>query len=435
MSQRVFLGRFEAKRLLAEGGMGRVYLAREYNPDRYVVVKQMHEHLSDDPRFRERFERETWTMSRLDHPHVVKLVEASFDEPSGPCIVMEYIRGTRLDELLHKNRKLAPARAVRLLMQLCDILASAHDLNIVHRDLKPSNLMVVDPDSRDEQIKVMDFGLAKILDNGERISEITDPSIEFALGTPAYMSPEQARGENVDHRADLYSVGVISYEMLSGELPFSATTNMDMILAHATETPRSFADVGLRHWVPRALEQVVMTCLEKNPIDRPQSARELADRFESALAYPHEEPLVRTPIGKLVVGPGLIDPDALVFHIEAWMPQRVAIMKIRGFVHDLGGDVIESAPGLIRVRVEAKSSGGSNGLSLLNAARMVRSRELDMELRLQAGPAENPNRLNLTVIFHPNSRVTLNNPNWRKQCSSVFCDLRAYVMGSNQPHC
>lgn len=432
MSQRVFLGRFEAKRLLGEGGMGRVYLAREYNPDRYVVVKQMHEHLSDDPKFRERFERETWTMARLNHPHVVKLVEASFDEPSGPCIVMEYIRGTRLDELLKQNRKFAPARAVRLMMQLCDILAVAHDLNIVHRDLKPSNLMVVDPDSRDEQIKVMDFGLAKIVHGEEFTSEVTDPSIEFALGTPAYMSPEQARGENVDHRADLYSVGVITFELLSGELPFSASSNMDMILAHATETPRSFSDLGLRSWVPRALEHVVMTCLEKNPIDRPQSARELADRFESALAYPDEEPLARTPIGKLLIGPAVIDPDALVFTIEAWMPQRVALVKIRGFVHDLGGDVIESAPGLIRVRVETRGTGWRNGFSILGRTTAARSRTLDMELRLQAGPAENPNQLRVTALFHPNSRVNLNDPIWREQCASLYCELRAYLIGTNR---
>lgn len=428
MSHRIFMGRFEAKRLLAEGGMGRVYLAREYNPDRYVVVKQMHEHLVGDPLSRERFERETRTLARLQHPHVVKLLEWSFDDPSGPCIVMEYLRGIRLDELLKKNRRFAPPRAVRLMLQLCDILEVAHGLKIVHRDLKPANLMVVDPDTRDEQIKVMDFGLAKILEPSDPMCDSSDPSVEFALGTPAYMSPEQARGENIDHRADIYSVGVIIYELLSGQLPFAANSHMDMILAHATESPRSFAELGLRHWVPRALEHVVMTCLEKNPIDRPQSARDLADRLEAALAFPHEEPLARTPLGKLYTGPGAVDPDAMVYVIEAWMPQRIATVKIRGFVHDYGGDVVESAPGLIRVRLVGHAARWRANPSEDVAPK---PRNMDMELRLQPASPDQPNQLRVTVLFHPPSRTVLNSPEWREQCASLFCDLRGYLIGHN----
>src|SRR5262249_43528090 len=150
----------------------------------------------------------------------VKLLDASLDDPAGPCIVMEYIPGACLDELLKANKRFTPARVSRLIGQLCDVLQAAHDLKIIHRDLKPSNLMVVEPDTPLEQIKVMDFGLAKILDPPTGSARGTESSVEFALGTPSYISPEQIRGEEIDHRADLYSVGVIAYELLSGKLPF-----------------------------------------------------------------------------------------------------------------------------------------------------------------------------------------------------------------------
>jgi serine/threonine-protein kinase len=429
---RVYMGRYEAKRLLGEGGMGRVYLAREYDPDRMVVVKVMHEHLVGDPKFRERFQRETRTLARLNHPQVVRLLDVSLDDPGGPCLVMEYIRGIGLDELLKANKKFTPARVCRIVTQLCDVLQAAHDLNIIHRDLKPANLMVVDADTPEEQIKVMDFGLAKIVDPQRPASKVTDTSVEFAVGTPSYISPEQVRGEDIDHRADLYSVGVIAYELLSGQLPFHRVSNMDMILAHATEQAPSFAELGLRSWVPRAVEQVVMACLEKEPGLRPQSARELADRFESALAHPNEEPLVRTPIGKLDAVPPPLDPDALVFQIEAWLPQCIAIVKIRGFVHDAGGDVIESGPGLIRVRVGVRERPMPRGFLAFNRQASGRGKPVEMELRLQTVEADRDNQLRVTVVFHPPTRAALHDHDWRERCNKVFCEVRSYLMGSSQ---
>src|SRR6266851_5744823 len=195
----VFLGRYEAKRLLGEGGMGRVYLARQYDPDRYVVVKVMHEDLCHDRKFMERFERETRTMAKFQHPHSVALLDSALDDPLGPCIVMEYIKGVTLDQLLVKNKRFTPARVARLVGQLCEVLQCAHDLGIVHRDLKPANLMVVDADTPDEQIKVMDFGLAKVAASlAGQTPTVT--SAEFAIGSPKYIAPEQIRGETVDPR-------------------------------------------------------------------------------------------------------------------------------------------------------------------------------------------------------------------------------------------
>src|SRR6059058_2301193 len=220
MVGRIYLGRYETVRLLGEGGMGRVYLARQIDLGRQVVVKVMHDHIASDPKFRERFQRETLLMARFQHPYAVTLYDASLSDPQGPCIVMEYIRGVTLDALLQRNGRLSPARAGRLLGQLCEVLQAAHGEGIIHRDLKPANLMVVDPDTPYEKVKVMDFGLAKLVD-APSLRDANASSPEFAVGTPAYICPEQVRGEPMDHRGDLYSVGVILYELLTGKLPFN----------------------------------------------------------------------------------------------------------------------------------------------------------------------------------------------------------------------
>src|SRR5207244_733633 len=138
----------------------------------------------------------------FQHPYVVTLYDASLNDPQGPCIVMEYIRGMTLDVMLQKNTRLGSARVGRLLSQLCEALQAAHTAGIVHRDLKPGNLMVVDPETPYEKIKVMDFGLAKLAESNQLTG--TDTGADFAVGTPGYISPEQVSGEEVTHRSDLY---------------------------------------------------------------------------------------------------------------------------------------------------------------------------------------------------------------------------------------
>ncbi len=283
MVGRVFMGRYEAIRILGEGGMGRVYLAHQPDLDRQVVVKVMHEHIAIDPRFRDRFKRETKIMARFQHPFAVTLYDASLNDPEGPCIVMEYIKGLSLDTVLTNNGgRLDPVRVGRILRQLCEVLQAAHAVDIIHRDLKPANLMLVDSDTQYELLKVMDFGLAKLL-SGEAFNNVTAPNTEFAVGTPGYMCPEQARGEPMDHRGDLYSVGVILYELLTGHLPFAGRSTMDVLLAHATESPPPFTALEASLRIPPAIERVVPSALAKDPEARPSSARVLSERYEQAL--------------------------------------------------------------------------------------------------------------------------------------------------------
>jgi serine/threonine-protein kinase len=448
MIGRVFLGRYEAVRLLGEGGMGRVYLARQLDLDRQVAIKVMHDHIAADPKFRERFHRETKLMARFQNAHAVTLYDATLDDPMGPCIIMEYIRGVNLDTLLAKQGKFTPSRVGRLIGQLCEVLQAAHDENIIHRDLKPANLMVVDAESPRERIKVMDFGLAKLLDHSS-FKKVTDTNLDFAVGTPGYICPEQVRGEDMDHRGDLYSVGVIIYELLTGRLPFNGPTSMDMLLAHATEAPPTFAEIGLETWVPPAIEELVLECLAKEPTDRPQCARDLAERYETALA--HEQVLADTaPIPTAAPGryaaahqntavPQLTlvqDPNALIFQMEAWMPEKIAIPKIRGFVYDVGGEVVESVPGLIKVRIGSGrgrnmlTPTSSGPLSWLGFGRRSNG-PIEMELRLQQIDPLRENKLHISVLFRPADPASLNNPVWRDRCSDIYCEVRAYLMGTS----
>jgi eukaryotic-like serine/threonine-protein kinase len=450
MVGRIFLGRYEAVRLLGEGGMGRVYLARQIDLGRQVVVKVMHDHVASDAKFRDRFQRETLLMARFQHPYVVTLYDASLNDPQGPCIVMEYIKGISLDTLLQRNGRLTPTRIVRLLGQLCEALQAAHAEGIVHRDLKPTNLMVVDPDTPYEKIKVMDFGLAKLIDN-ERVAvhQVTQTGADFAVGTPGYISPEQVRGDEMDHRSDLYSVGIILFELLTGKLPFKGETTMDVLLAHATEEPPTFAEVGASGLVPEAIEQVVLSCLTKQPDERPQSARELAERFETALDHElamHERSLTPASVdlgggeenGQSGSPIATADPRVVVQELEAWMPEKIAAYKLRGFVNDVGGEVVESVPGVIRVRLGGKKSvyalpsqGGA--LSWLGLGR--NHGVVDMELRLERSNTNRNGLLHITVLMSSPDGRSHTRPEWRPRCGQIFCDLRAYLMGdTNSNH-
>jgi serine/threonine-protein kinase len=429
MIGRIFLGRYEAVRLLGEGGMGKVYLARQLDLGRQVVIKVMHDHVATEPKFRERFQRETLLMARFAHPYAVTLYDASLTD--GPCIVMEFIRGVNLETLLQKSGRFTPARVGRIISQLGEVLQAAHDQALIHRDLKPANLMVVDHDSPREKIKVMDFGLAKLVD-AEANAEFHSSSAEFAVGTPGYICPEQVKGEPVDHRGDIYSVGVMMYELLTGRLPFIGPSSMDLMLAHATEMPPRFADLGLPVTIPEPVEAVVFLCLEKDPKERPQSARELAELYETALSFdqsgmagPAE---VIAPKSKL--GPALInDPNSLSFTMEAWMPESIAVVKLQGFAHDLEGQIVESVPGVVRMKLNppsAQTRGASSWFSLR------RAEPLWLELHLhQLEPGRNT-KLLIQAVFKPQSISQLADPAWRERCTRSYINLRSYLMGTDE---
>ncbi len=418
----------------------------------------MHNHIAADPVFRERFLRETLVMARFTHPYAVTLYDAKMDDADGSCIVMEYIRGVTLEDVLRGGQRLEPARVGRLLHMLCEVLQAAHAQGIIHRDLKPANLMIVDPNTNYEMLKVMDFGLAK-LRGMEGTNSVEISNAEFAVGTPGYMCPEQARGDPMDGRGDLYSVGVILYEMLIGRLPFAERATMEVLLAHATEEPPAFSHVGAAGIVSPGVENVVHWCLAKDPKERPDNARALSEAFEAALAEetrqaPPPDSSVPRPVTRQRPTPPAVtflppaptasappqppitlptyDPLALVNHFEAWMPEKIATYKLRGFIHDVGGELVESVPGRIRVRFGGKGCVYAlplrGALSWIGIGRKIV--DIDMELRLQRAE-QRENQLRITVLLKPAQGDLTADLSWRGLCNQIFCDLRGYLMGSS----
>jgi serine/threonine-protein kinase len=455
MIGRIFLGKYQITRLLGEGGMGKVYLASQIDIPRQVVVKVMHDHIAADARFRERFNRETVLMAKFQHPHAVTLYDASLNDPAGPCIVMEYVKGTNLETLLAKNGRFSAPRVARILGQVCEVLQAAHDQGFVHRDLKPANLMVIDADTPKERVKVMDFGLAKQIDEAPSPGrKVTDTTIDFAVGTPGYIAPEQVRGEPMDHRGDIYAVGVMAYELLTGRLPFTGANGVDILLAHATETPPTFAELGLGDSIPREVEELVRDCLAKDPDDRPQSARDLAERFDTAIdnallkvrsgGFPIETPnngssgarnprsglnAVAAPTADSVALALADERPGLTYEMEAWMPEVIAIEKLRGFVHSHGGEVLESTPQLIRLRL-GKTSAASAAMGWLGLGKRA-SGPLEVELHLgRAGGNRIESKVGIRVVFRPATPSLLADETWQHRCNHAYIELRNFLMGT-----
>jgi serine/threonine-protein kinase len=438
----VFLGKYQVISPLGEGAMGKVYLARRRGDGSKVVVKVMHTDRANQPKFRELFEREMGFMTRFQHPNVVALYDASCEGSQGPCIVMEYVPGSDLEQLLQKHRRFPAVRVGRLLGQLCSALQAAHSVGIIHRDLKPANLMVLDADTDREQLKVMDFGLAKLSAAPHlRLEQLRGDDRDVATGTPEYMASEQARGDEVDHRADLYSVGVILYELLTGRLPFDRPSVADLLSAHIEDPPPPFKAVGAAGAVPPGVESVVLWCLSKYPNERPQSAWELAERFEHALGQKVlQEIAPPVPVraeSAAAVSLKPTDASATTYELEAWMPERIAVIKVRGFVHDAGGEVVESVPGLIRVSLGGSGCKYQAGPAPAPAKRgWFRSAppppasRIDMELHMQKRDADSQSLLHIRLVLRPaaGSSIRKSSPDWKDCCDRIFNDLRAYLI-------
>jgi serine/threonine protein kinase len=352
-STTLFLGRYEPIRPLAKGGMGKVFLGRHLLTGEQVVIKLMHEELAQDPMIRNCFFREIQTMMDFRHPHAVALLDASPEEAVQPCLIMEYVPGVTLEDLATQKGRFSPLRLGKIMGQICSVLHAAHHAGILHRDLTAANVMVINPGTDNEIVKVMDFGLARPGGGGFYVpmEKLSGGGGNIGPGTPDYISPEQIRGETVDQRADLYSLGVLAFRLLTGRLPFQEAQQLEEILqAHQEGLVPSFAELGFTD-IPKQVETVVRKCLAKYPGERPSSAQDLALEFEKALgqkilpenAFPELKTSIR--------GEKAIDPETILDRLEAWMPEQIAVMKLRGFIEEVGGEVVDSIPGLLGVQI------------------------------------------------------------------------------------
>lgn len=278
-------GLYDIVSVLGRGGTSVVYKARHQLMDRQVAIKMLlwsGDALHDEKKIR-RFQQEARTTSRLNHPNIATLYDFGVSPQGQPFLVMEYLEGQSLEDLITEQGKLAPERAVKLFSQICDALEHAHHKGVIHRDMKPSNVIVANDGSGEEFVKILDFGIAEIMHSsmGETLKLATTQQV---FGSPIYMSPEQCLNKNFDSRSDIYSLGVSLFQALTGDVPFVGETIVEMIHKHCHEAPPKMKEVGSETPVPEALEAVVARCLEKVPADRPQSMSQVKELLQQSVA-------------------------------------------------------------------------------------------------------------------------------------------------------
>jgi serine/threonine-protein kinase len=294
----VIRGRYRILHQAGQGGMATVYKAVDVTCDEERAIKVIRPRLLGDQSQVRRFRSEGIYTRKLHHPNVVRVQDIDEAEDGRPFIVMEYIEGQNLRQVMQNSGYLSVSRVCSIVKQVGSALDIAHRLGIVHRDIKPTNIVLRPPEG--EQVKVLDFGIAKLKEarNVETTADLTGTSPGMVIGTPEYMSPEQAigkRGDELDGRSDLYSLGVVMYEMLTGDLPFKADTVIQMLIAHLHSSPRPMRHARPGLEIPDTITNLVMACLEKRPESRPPSAETVIKEIERAEAEmvgtAHDPPL------------------------------------------------------------------------------------------------------------------------------------------------
>ncbi|MBW2453996.1 MAG: protein kinase [Deltaproteobacteria bacterium] len=292
-------GQFKILRKIGTGGMGSVYKASQVEMNRLVAVKILHAKLKDRKDLSSRFRREARAMSHLEHPNTAKVMMYGELEEGELYIVMEYLEGKNLNQIVRREGPMPLERAIPVLVQVCGALEEAHELGIVHRDLKPENIFLTNRAGFTDFAKVLDFGLAKVTERELRPGSIMLTQEGMVFGTPEFMSPEQAQGQVLDRRSDLYSLAIILYEALTGKLPFDARTSMEYIQLHVTKPPIHLDERVPGKTFPPGLGDVINKALEKEPEDRWATAAAFG---EALRGYAPPEALMG------VMGPSLRKP-------------------------------------------------------------------------------------------------------------------------------
>jgi eukaryotic-like serine/threonine-protein kinase len=304
--------KYKIVRLLGEGGMGCVYLGEQQlgTTTRKVAVKTLHKHLSHDASIKARFQREVGTVAALEHPNTIQVFDFGAMEDGTLYIVMEFVQGRSVADILEKDGAMPPPRVEHILRQVVGSLEEAHSHGIVHRDLKPDNVVLCERAGQKDWVEVLDFGIAKrSSEHDPNEAKLTQQGM--VLGTPPYMSPEQFTGQPVDVRSDIYALGVMAYEMLTGRLPWEANTAWEWASKHMTEPPTPLERQPLGPHVPQTMRDAITRALAKDTDHRFGSVREFFEAFSgSALsALPQQNGgtaalyAAPTPVGS-TSGPG-----------------------------------------------------------------------------------------------------------------------------------
>ena len=291
--------RYEVIKSIGEGGMANVYLAKDTILDRNVAIKVLRGDLSGDEKFVRRFQREALSASSLSHPNIVEIYDVGEDN-GDYFIVMEYVKGLTLKQLLKKRGKLTVPEVIDIMLQITSAMGVAHDSLIIHRDLKPQNILIED----DGGIKITDFGIAMAL-NATQLTQTNS-----AMGSVHYFSPEQANGKGATLKSDVYSLGIMMYELLTGSLPFKGDTAVEIALKHLKEPMPSIRDVLPD--IPQSVENIIITATAKNPKNRYNNANEMHNDLLTAL----NKERLNEPKRKLKYSEGNLEEKEIVTEIE-----------------------------------------------------------------------------------------------------------------------
>ena len=323
---------------VGKGGMGAVYKALHLLFNEVRALKVMDPSLTQREDFVRRFLREAFVARRLQHPNAVRVDDIDQTEDGRHCIVMEFIDGRMLRDVLQREGPLTPARACSIVKQVASALSAAHQLGIIHRDIKPENIALI-KDQEGDIVKVLDFGITKLRegrlkDEAGSIMGMTPGGTVFAIGTPEYMSPEQVRQKELDGRSDLYSLGIVFYEMLTGDMPFHADSQAEWYLAHVREVPPPMQEraPGLR--LPAGITNLVMSMLEKDPANRPADG----DAVIAAIEACEKELQGLSPAPGRGAGSGPVgDATTVPAFFEGW--KKGSLIALRYKILDLIAEV------------------------------------------------------------------------------------------------
>ncbi|HEY9870451.1 MAG TPA: protein kinase [Candidatus Obscuribacterales bacterium] len=271
-------GRYEFLEILGEGGLSIVFKARNPRLHKLVAIKMLRaSELKEDSRAR--FEREALAISRLDHANIITVYDFGITENDHPYMVMEYLPGKTLEDLIDEQDRIPLRAGLDFMLQAADALAHAHEMGVLHRDIKPSNIMVKQVAGREPLVKILDFGLAKFTGRDSvRFRRLTRPS--QILGSPLYISPERINGQQADERSDIYSLGCVLFETVTGYPPHCGDTTVEIMYKHLQEPPLTLAEARPEVKFPSGLQPLLSRLLEKDPNKRPQTVREVRDELE-----------------------------------------------------------------------------------------------------------------------------------------------------------
>ncbi len=310
---RLLGGRYQVGELLGYGGMAEVHRGRDLRLGRDVAIKMLRTDLARDATFQERFRREAQNSAALNHPAIVAVYdtgeEISAAGEKQPFIVMEFVNGQTLKEVLAQEQRIQPRRALEMIADICAALEFSHRHGIIHRDIKPGNVMI----TQNGQVKVMDFGIARALASGAT----TMTQTSAVIGTAQYLSPEQARGESVDARSDVYAAGCVLFELLVGHPPFVGDSPVSVAYQHVREDPKAPSDIN--HEISPDVDAIVLKALAKNPLNRYQSAQEMRADALRAVAG---RPVMATPV--------MSEAETMAYQgppQRQWQPQGATTMQ------------------------------------------------------------------------------------------------------------